>query len=339
MASGAPDWWIQGIIPMTFLSIFDTPAEYDDHAGQVPKVNAGEDALEFSDAVIDAHKSRHVVGGADALAHTDLNPQPADHHAVFTAAHARASINDIFGSDGKADADINLDGKQLKDSYMRLGHLKGDSQNFFTNNLYYDAPNWKYITNGFGSYIRFERSNGAVYIYTAVSGVADAIASMVVRFKLDVNGYLDYVRRFDGVWLSKPVSVGPHIFVPASEGYAWFRNNTSLNNRASDSQQLFYGSVQLPHGKTVSKLDLYGYRTDVDSTLAIELRRNNRANTSVLMATCTSNWTDGWGTIADSSITSATIDNDNYSYDIKLEIFTKDNPGDVYFSGARISFS
>ena len=35
------------------------------------------------------------------------------HHVRYTDAEARASINNIFGSDGKADADIDLDGNDL----------------------------------------------------------------------------------------------------------------------------------------------------------------------------------------------------------------------------------
>jgi len=51
----------------------------------------------------------------DAPALIDLHAAIEDaHHARYTDGEARAAINDIFGADGKADADIDLDGHDLK---------------------------------------------------------------------------------------------------------------------------------------------------------------------------------------------------------------------------------
>ena len=48
-----------------------------------------------------------------ATEHTAIG-DAAPHHAKYTDANARASINGIFGSDGKADSDVDLDGHALK---------------------------------------------------------------------------------------------------------------------------------------------------------------------------------------------------------------------------------
>ena len=43
----------------------------------------------------------------------DHNANVAAHHAKYTDANSRAAINDIFGADGKADKDIEMDGNDL----------------------------------------------------------------------------------------------------------------------------------------------------------------------------------------------------------------------------------
>jgi len=69
MASGTPDWWsrTRAIISMKWTDLTDTPGGYGGQAGKSPKVAVGEDGLEFSDAKIDEHGSRHRPGGADPL--------------------------------------------------------------------------------------------------------------------------------------------------------------------------------------------------------------------------------------------------------------------------------
>jgi len=88
-----------------------------------------------------AHKETHQDGGTDEISIADLAGvstelaahalQPtvhqdaptlilthkgdaSAHHAKYTDAEARAAINDIFGADGKADVDIDLDTHTLK---------------------------------------------------------------------------------------------------------------------------------------------------------------------------------------------------------------------------------
>lgn len=58
-----------------------------------------------------------IFPGAQTIDGVDPSIHAADaaaHHAKYTDAEARASINDIFGADGKADADIDLDAQVLK---------------------------------------------------------------------------------------------------------------------------------------------------------------------------------------------------------------------------------
>ena len=52
-----------------------------------------------------------TVDGMDPSAHI---ANASAHHVKYTDAEARAAINDIFGSDGKADKDIDLDAQVLQ---------------------------------------------------------------------------------------------------------------------------------------------------------------------------------------------------------------------------------
>jgi len=339
MASGAPDWWIQGLIPLQFLNLSDTPGDYTDKAGLVPEVNPGEGGLEWSDAKIDAHKSRHVVGGADALAHSDLNPSTSDHHVRFSAAEARAAINGIFGADGLATKQINLAGFTLVSGQVSLGPMVSAGLTHFTQNAYIDIATWRYRGDGYAVLFQMSDADGTTKIYTAPTGLTDGAISWTVRLTLDVSGNLTTVATYDGINLSKPIMIGPHAFVPRNDAYDWNITNDSLANRTSTASRSFYANIQMPHGKTVSEVKLYGYREDGDAVMSIVLRRNDMANSTDEMGTVIANWTSGWSSLADTGINNAVIDNDTYSYFLVVTLDPNDAVGDVEFSGCKISFA
>jgi len=88
----------------------------------------------------------------------------AAHHAKFTAAEARAAINNIFGSDGKADADIDLDAHDLKGGSVIL-------------------PNGKYI--GIGAAL--ERLEFYTAGYAAFMGCYVGIGTTIPRRNIHVH--------------------------------------------------------------------------------------------------------------------------------------------------------
>ncbi len=361
MASGAPDWWIQGLIPMAWVNLVDTPGDYVDRAGLVPKVNAGESALEFSDAKIDDHKARHKYSGADEIDVSGLTPGPheashrngstdvllhnnmargaSDHHTKFTAAEARAAINDIFGADGKADKDIDIGNYILKGTHMRFGHVIDETQTMFMGNAYYDDPNFRYIVNGAACLIQFVEATGALYYSTAIIGVAAALISWNGRFTLNINGNLSGVATYDGIYLSKPVIVAPCEFMPSNDTIQYEVSGLKLENRGTFAAQYFYATLQLPHGKTVSRLDLYCYRDDPASSVWLNMYRTDRELGQTAMAELIADWTDGYGSIADTSIVDAVIDNDTYVYYLLLRLQPNNAVADVHFTGAKISFA
>ncbi len=72
----------------------------------------------------------HTPPTAGSFNHQDLaNRGVDDHHAKFTAAEARAAINNIFGSDGKADAQIDMDYNSIiKAEFIQLRFNAADTK-------------------------------------------------------------------------------------------------------------------------------------------------------------------------------------------------------------------
>jgi len=136
-----------------------------------------------------------------------------------------------------------------------------------------------------------------------------------------------------------PISVTPAAFKPRLDTDDWHLIDTGLKNRAALTVQTFYANVAFPNGVTVSKVTLYGHRDDAASAMSIILKRIDRVENDATMATCTSDWTDGTGSIYDDSIANAVIDNSSYSYILQLSLNPNDTINDVRFTGAMIDFT
>lgn len=136
-----------------------------------------------------------------------------------------------------------------------------------------------------------------------------------------------------------PVSIHPAAFIPLDDAEDWDVTAVRLANRASLNLQGFYAPVILPHGVTVTKVTLYGYRDDAAASMLLRLRRTDRQGSNDIMALAQANWTDGYNSIYDDTIASALIDNENYSYSLELQLNPNDSVNDVRFTGAKIAFT
>lgn len=86
------------------------------------------EAQAVADAQIAAHAALPTVHqDAPALIETHRLNASA-HHSKYTDAEARAAINNIFGSDGKADADIDLDTHKLINVVDPVANQDGDTK-------------------------------------------------------------------------------------------------------------------------------------------------------------------------------------------------------------------
>lgn len=89
---------------LTALGLDDDIALLNDHSARHEA--GGDDVLDITGLTPADHAARHENGGDDEIDVTGLT-------GLFTAALARAAINNIFGADGKADAHIDLDDHNL----------------------------------------------------------------------------------------------------------------------------------------------------------------------------------------------------------------------------------
>lgn len=72
------------------------------------------------------------------------------------------------------------------------GGLVAGSGGLFSNNLYYDGADWRYILDGAGSVVY--QDDGEMFVYTAASGSAGAVASLgVPKLKVTNTGAVQVI--------------------------------------------------------------------------------------------------------------------------------------------------
>jgi hypothetical protein len=120
------------------------------------------------------------------------------------------------------------------------------------------------------------------------------------------------------------------------------RNSTlgDLNNvNGSFASREFVAAVNLPNGATVTSLKSYFYRDDAASTIVCSLERYAGDATNVQMALCTSASTAGDHNVEDTTITSGTINNSAYSYNLVVTIDNNNAITDAKFYMAVITYT
>lgn len=135
-----------------------------------------------------------------------------------------------------------------------------------------------------------------------------------------------------------PITIHPSAFTPQDDTVDFYCNEGGLRRRADLNAGFFHAPVMLPHGATVTKLTLYGYRTDGDAALELILRCIDNAGGVNPMATILADWTDGNNSKYEDSIGYATIDNVNSSYYLYAQINPNDDEWDVILRRAKIDF-
>ena len=135
-----------------------------------------------------------------------------------------------------------------------------------------------------------------------------------------------------------PLSIPAAAFVPYNDIYDFTIDHTQIFNRTSLEIHLYYAPVILPHGATVSKVTLYGYRNDALAAMTLILYRVDPTESVAEMAMLMADWTLGAGSIYDDTIDYATIDNENYQYILEVGLDPNDDISDVRFFGAKIEF-
>ena len=150
---------------------------------------------------------------------------------------------------------------------------------------------------------------------------------------------MPHIGNFPPVGYPKPLIVGALEFLPGDDTYDFVTSEYMIRARTSLTPQYFFGPVLLPHGATVTKLTLYGARTDELAAMTLYLRRLGlliMADDS--MATVIADWIGMQGSGFDDTIDYAVIDNDTYYYGLQLVLDPNALVTDVIFAAARIDW-
>jgi hypothetical protein len=136
-----------------------------------------------------------------------------------------------------------------------------------------------------------------------------------------------------------PLNVHPAQFMPTNESLDYDLFDNQLISGGTFDVHFFLAPIILPNGVTVTKLTLFGYRSDALSELSVYLYQNNRADVSMPMANVALPGTTGWQSASDDSIDYAKIDNVNYVYVAMVRLDPNDSVNDVRFTGITIEFA
>ena len=141
---------------------------------------------------------------------------------------------------------------------------------------------------------------------------------------------MPHIGNFPAPGYPKPLSINPCAFRPEVDTYDYTINQQVCRNQTSLTEQYFFAPVYLPHGATVTKFTFYGYRDDVLSTMRATLQKVNRPGVVTTLAEVIADWTIGESSGYDDTILQPVIDNENYSYIVRLFLDPNDDVMDCY---------
>jgi len=134
-------------------------------------------------------------------------------------------------------------------------------------------------------------------------------------------------------------AISPADLVPTDNSPDWFiwiykaQSNDDINSRE------MVGGIHLPHGAVVTSFKVYWYRDDAAADGEANLYRCGWTEGSTTMATADSDATTGHHSVEDTTISDATIDNENYTYGIRVQCSPNNSKDDVKFCGAVITYT
>jgi len=176
-------------------------------------------------------------------------------------------------------------------------------------------------------------------IHAALPTVHQDAPDLILTHKGDASAHHTKYTDAEARAVHSPISIAPPAFFPYRDGYDYLINVHNLKNRTSLTAQYFMAAVLFPPGVTVTKVSLYGNRNDAAAALELILYRCDNVEGLVQMANILADWSDGFGSKYDDSISVATIDNSLYSYVLQLQINPNDSIEDVRFTRAEIEFT
>lgn len=182
--------------------------------------------------------------------------------------------------------------------------------------------------------------NGADIASGAVGSSEIANSSIVdadINDSVDIttSGNLIYSPVKSRTWSSSAVD-----YMPSSESYNYTKDLIRDYITSTSSNAHFTMPAHLPDGSIVTKLTFYYYDNEVDGTKDCNLQLLRMSRSNVARTTMASVFTSGasasYESGEDTTITSGTIDNDQYGYTLMA---TLDNSLSLQFHGAEIEYT
>lgn len=115
------------------------------------------------------------------------------------------------------------------------------------------------------------------------------------------------------------ISIPAAAFESSENDDATFISSYILNIETTDTVY-FVGSIQLPHGVTITNVTSYWYDANTGLNIGCYLWRMDGNGTNYQMASFGSSGNAGWGSTVVTSISAATINNSLYSYCVYMVI-------------------
>jgi hypothetical protein len=171
-----------------------------------------------------------------------------------------------------------------------------------------------------------------------VSAGDDILASHYNNLRSDVrDADIDTATRY--------LSIPPAAFIPedlpnVNQQLIASFGGELVNPRLDFGATEHHAPVLLPHGAIVTELRYEYFHTDAAATSTITLRKITTGTPVTLVTMATVSSVNGQSSGTDSSISSATIDNENSYYSLKLDINTNDSVLlDLRFHRIRITYT
>lgn len=137
----------------------------------------------------------------------------------------------------------------------------------------------------------------------------------------------------------KPLAIVAGASLPGQEDMDWYITDSEIRAHTALTLHVLRAPVILPHGATLVKATLYGYRDDAQAILRASFVRLNRQNVAQNTIQLNATWTGGYDSVEGTTFNYPQIDNINYDWGLRIEVDPNDAVEDVRFCSFVIDWN
>jgi len=183
------------------------------------------------------------------------------------------------------------------------------------------------------------QADAKIAIHAALPTVHQDAPALILTHKGDASAH--HVKYTDAEVraLFSPMTCAPCGFITTDDTQEYVQGGDYIYNRTSLEAQYYSLPVYFPNSVTITKVTLFGNRTDADAIMRLRLKRTNLSGIRQDLAEIIADWTTGAGSKYDDSIDYPVIDSTSYAYFLEVLLNPNTLVTDVKFSGAKIEFT